>query len=343
MKQELKQKYSVVLLLVVLLSGFFSPITAYAVSESGNFADVPDDHYEKANLLVALEEELVEIGLSLEIFANTSIDFENLQYQSLLPAEERSERNLPAVTPVVPFEFPKVKQFATRIYGNNPTNDQLMHTFMLYYFDVHDYERNAGLVGDRLPLRYYPEYYTFNDTNAYNAFLRTTTGAKYLNFALSSYDTVISLKDYFSNLDIYNLKNHVSNVKKSIAGYKTLEHGASFIDAIHKYFTEEKPSLESINSPEKFMEEISKIIDTQETIDQASKKALKGMYDTVLDSVFLLLMGANPIGIAGIATMYVTAMATMYVSIIDLAAINTLAGTRNSRLNFRQLNNWGMW
>lgn len=41
--------------------------------------------------------------------------------------------------------------------------------------------------------------------------------------------------------------------------------------------------------------------------------------------------------------MYVTAMATMYVSIIDLAAINTLAGTRNSRLNFRQLNNWGMW
>ena len=121
----MKQKYSVILLLVVLLSGFFSPITAYAVSESGNFADVPDDHYEKANLLVALEEELVEIGLSLEIFANTSIDFENLQYQSLLPAEERSERSLPAVTPVVPFEFPKVKQFATRIYGNNPTNDHL--------------------------------------------------------------------------------------------------------------------------------------------------------------------------------------------------------------------------
>ncbi|MDB1708442.1 hypothetical protein PMV43_05835, partial [Enterococcus casseliflavus] len=114
-------------------------------------------------------------------------------------------------------------------------------------------------------------------------------------------------------------------------------------DDIHEYFTKDISSIQSINSPEKFMEEISKMIDTQETIDQASKKALKGMYDTVLDSVFLLLMGANPIGIAGIATMYVTAMATMYVSIIDLAAINTLAGTRNSRLNFRQLNNWGMW
>lgn len=342
MKQKLKQKYSVILLLVVLLSGFFSPITAYAVSESGNFADVPDDHYEKANLLVALEEELVEIGLSLEIFANTSIDFENLQYQSLMPTEERSERNLPAVTPVVPFEFPKVKQFATRIYGNNPTNDQLMHTFMLYYFDVHDYDRNAGLVGDRLPLRYYPEYYTFNDTNAYNAFLRTTTGAKYLNFALSSYDTVTSLKDYFSQTSISEIRNQASFVKTTIASAKLKLDTKDLFKSIQSTF-EDYNTLKSINSPEKFMEEISNMIDTQETIDQASKKALKGMYDTVLDSVFLLLMGANPIGIAGIATMYVTAMATMYVSIIDLAAINTLAGTRNSRLNFRQLNNWGMW
>jgi len=38
----------------------FSPITAFAISESGNFADVPDDHYEKANLLAAIEEELRE-------------------------------------------------------------------------------------------------------------------------------------------------------------------------------------------------------------------------------------------------------------------------------------------
>ena len=106
--------------LTCITRGFFSPITAYAVSESGNFADVPDDHYEKANLLVALEEELVEIGLSLEIFANTSIDFENLQYQSLLPAEERSERNLPAVTPVVPFEFPKSNNLPLEFTGTIP-------------------------------------------------------------------------------------------------------------------------------------------------------------------------------------------------------------------------------
>ena len=120
-----------------------------------------------------------------------------------------------------------------------------------------------------------------------------------MNFALSSYNAVTSLKDYFSNLDIYNLKNHVSNVKKSIARYKDIKDRESIIDDIHEYFTKDISSIQSINSPEKFMEEISKMIDTQETIDQASKKALKGMYDTILDSVFLLLMGANPIGIAG--------------------------------------------
>lgn len=60
MRREWKQKWTIGLLLVVLLSGFFSPITAFAISESGNFADVPDDYYEKANLLVAIEEELRE-------------------------------------------------------------------------------------------------------------------------------------------------------------------------------------------------------------------------------------------------------------------------------------------
>ncbi len=343
MRREWKQKWTIGLLLVVLLSGFFSPITAFAISESGNFANVPDDYYEKANLLATIEEELLEIGLSFETLSKTSIDFQNLAYESQFPTQDYSTRNLPNVMDVIPFNFPDVKRFAAQIYGQSPTNTQLMHTFMLYYFDVHDYDRNLGLVGDRLPARYLPRYYTFNDTNSYNAFLNTTTGTKYLNFAVVTHGVTTDLKSYFSNISLYDMRNHASNVKKTIGLAKGFLDSDEIYDDVNRFLTQDIATVSAIHSPERFMEEIADIIDMKETVDQVTKNLIRDMYTTVLDSVFLLVMGANPVGLAGIATMYARAAVTMYISVIDLAAINALAYTRNSRLNFRQLNEWGMW
>lgn len=286
---------------------------------------------------------MLDIGLSFETLAKTSIDFENLAYQAQFPTQDNSSRNLPNVMEVIPFNFPEVKHFATQIYGQAPTNPQMMHTFMLYYFDVHDYDRNLGLVGDRLPSRYLPRYYTFNDTNAYNAFLSTATGTKYLNFAVATHGVTTDLKSYFSNISLYDIRNHASNIKKTIGLAKGFHDSDEIYDDVNRFLTQDIATVSSIHSPERFLEEIAALIDMKETIDQVTKDLVKDMYKTVLDSVFLLVMGANPIGLAGIATMYARAAVTMYISVIDLAAINTLAYTRNSRLNFRQLNEWGMW
>lgn len=64
-------------------------------------------------------------------------------------------------------------------YGANATSEEQLKTYLLYYLDVHDRDRNAGKVWDKSPYyTYYPEYKTEHDESAYDAFIRATYGKK---------------------------------------------------------------------------------------------------------------------------------------------------------------------
>jgi hypothetical protein len=337
-------KKKIIIFLGILLMAapaFISPVAAYATTD--NYVDVSDDDYKKTELLTILEDELRKIGLSLKTFANTGIDFENMTppVQARAFAQPSAQSN--ELAPKSSVNFPQVKSLAKKLYGSNPTNDQLLYTFMAYYIDVYDYDRNVGKFGLNLPYSYFPEYLTENDTNAYDAFFRTVYGKKWIEFAKASYDAAKGIGSGMkavSNISVEELNKRVtsiSDVADTLQSYLELTELKEDLEAL----SENTQELIQIHSPEGMMELIDKKVSAKNTLDQAKKDIIKDSYRSVFTQVLTILAGSTPAGLLAVTVTYETALVPLYMDIYDRAAINTLHYTRSLRLTLREYASWG--
>jgi hypothetical protein len=338
-------KKKIIIFLGILLMAapaFISPVAAYATTD--NYVDVSDDDYKKTELLTILEDELRKIGLSLKTFANTGIDFENMTppVQARAFAQPSAQTN--ELAPKSSVNFPQVKSLAKKLYGSNPTNDQLLYTFMAYYIDVYDYDRNVGKIGLNLPYSYFPEYLTENDTNAYDAFFRTVYGKKWIEFAKASYDAAKGIGSGIkkvNDMTVEELKTGVTSISNEVISLENIEEFNEIKEELEA-LSENTQELIQIHSPEGMMELIDKKVSAKDTLGQTTIDAIKNRYKSVFTQVFTILASSTPAGLLAVTVAYETALVPLYMDIYDRAAINTLHYTRSLRLTLREYASWGL-
>ena len=201
------------------------PFGAATVQENDQLAvdQQEKENLQKLELYHMMDRNLREIGLSFEMLSKTQIDFSNTSYPS--PVPEPTTRARAAVDDPNYEEtkrYLSVNQYAQKRYGSNPTEEQKMKMYLLYYFDVEDSDKATGKVGPNLRRDYYlPDYMGENDENVYDAFIRTTYGGKTLERAKTTAELVksgsglekISIKKLINNYR--SIKTWVEEAKKS--------------------------------------------------------------------------------------------------------------------------------
>lgn len=328
-------KRGTVLFLVILLT-----LQGTLVSNASeiDFVQVPDENYQRAQQYVLIEGYLREIGLSIEDILNTNIDLTEI---------DPDDYNVPNIVPLANIEstgyesniFLQSKHFATNLYGTNASNEEVIKTFLLYYVDVHDVDRNAGRVWGNLPIHYYPEYMTNEDDRVYNIVMHNLGNGKLIDLFSNAAQAANSIPNVTA---LPNLLNKVENIEIGIENIKSLVDIQSFGNSIYQGFLSHN-GFENISDPETFIQEVNTIIDSETTYTQAEKDLLKNYTTSILSMAFGALAGIPGVGLIPIVGLYTTSMLIFTSTIYDQAILNSLAYTRNTRLGFRYLNSIGMY
>lgn len=332
----MKKKFLCLLLALTLCLPFSSAtVKAYEQISQEN---QERENLQKLELYQMMDDELREIGLSFEMLAKTQIDFSKTSE----PPQARQENNRARMSED-PINFKdtdrylSINQYAQKRYGSNPTEEEKMKMYLLYYFDVNDSDKTAGNVGPRLWMDYYcPEYMGENDESVYDAFIKTTYGAKLLNSTKRTAELVKSgsglEKVSFSKL----IKNWKS-FKTWMATAKGLLKAGRFTKASFDYMND--GVLRKVKTVDDFMDYWDEALKSTpgEKVEENTREAIK----TVVEgAVFSLCLG-GPIGIVPTLANYtVTNLALTYLSLYDRAAINALAYTRSTRITLRQFDSW---
>lgn len=296
------------------------------------------ENLQKLELYQMMDDELREIGLSFEMLAKTQIDFSRVS-----PPPQVQQENSRARMSEDPINFKEtdkyfsINRYARNRYGSNPTEEEKMKMYLLYYFDVNDSDKTAGNVGPKLRTDYYcPEYMGENDDSVYNAFIKTTYGGKLLNSTRRTAELVKS----GSGLEKVSLSKLIKNLKSFktwVATAKGLLKAGRFTKDYYKYMND--GVLRKVKTVDDFMyywDEAAKKIPRKE-VEKNTRKAMR----TVVESAVFSLCLGGPIGIVPIVATYtVTNLALIHLSLYDRAAINALAYTRSTRITLRQYASW---
>ncbi|CEN28741.1 MAG: hypothetical protein L0F95_00985 [Lactococcus sp.] len=296
------------------------------------------ENLQKLELYQMMDRNLREIGLSFEMLSKTQIDFSNTSYPS--PVPEPTIRARAAVDDPNYEEtkrYLSVNQYAQKRYGSNPTEEQKMKMYLLYYFDVEDSDKATGKVGPNLRRDYYlPDYMGENDENVYNAFIRTTYGGKTLERAKTTAELVKSGSG-LEKISIKKLINNYRSIKTWVEEAKKSRKAWLFRKKADTYLKND--ILRNVKMVDGFMrywdEAVSKT--PGERVDEKTKDTIK---EFVIGAAFSVCLG-TPIGIVAVVTQYtVSNLALTYLSLYDRAAINALAYTRSTRITLRQYASW---
>ena len=234
-------KRGIVLFLVVLLT-----LQGTLVSNASeiDFVQVSDENHQRAEEYGLIEGYLREIGLSIEDKLNTNIDLTEI---------DPDDYNNPNIVPLANTTstenesnmFLQSKHFATNLYGTNASNEEVIKTFLLYYVDVHDADRNAGRVWGNLPNHYYPEYMTSEDNRVYNSVMYNLGNGMLIDLFSNAAQVANSIPNVSTLTD---LKSKVANMEIGLENIKRFVDIYSFGDSIFEGIESYK-DFENISDP----------------------------------------------------------------------------------------------
>lgn len=285
-----------------------------------------DDNFEKVELYSELEGMLNEIGLSMSLFADSGIDFETLEMDYTLTPIKASRS-----TSKSPTQLSLTRKFAQKKFGSAPTAEQQLQTYLLYYLDVKDQDRDAGRVWDKLPYSYYPEYMTESDEEAYAAFISATYGKKYLNLYNSATSAALSVA---TDKPVELVSQAITNFGINKDTLENVVDLTEFGQGISEFWKEKK-ELQNIVTIQGFIDETTSMIENKDSFTKAQKEASSKLVKDMIKITAFSLIGFSSVGIYSIVSMYNSSMATMYQDMYDKAALMSLAYTRSLRINLR--------
>ncbi|MBP1044345.1 hypothetical protein I6N95_25375 [Vagococcus sp. BWB3-3] len=246
----MKKKFLVLLLSIVVTLPYAGGVAQ--ATEQVSEPDQTRENLEKIELYQMMDSSLREIGLSLELLSKTQIDFENLDYESPVIADSVVPRG-----PDENIEFKEtneylsINEFARKRYGNNPTEEEKMKMYLLYYFDVKDADKAAGRVGPKLRMDYYyPEYMGENDESAYQAFIKASYGGKLMKKATNTAN-LINNASGLEKVNLSRLKKNYKSIKTWVGEAKNVKENVSFLKDAHKYMSDEV--LRNVKTTEDFI------------------------------------------------------------------------------------------
>lgn len=320
------------------------PDTVVATNSDLDFSDIDQELLERVELYSMLEEILQKFGLSMSLFTNTNMDTQHMTYQLPDRLQKQLENGtLESTTTTMASKIQTTEDLRKRTKNVFRTRN-FEKTYLLYYFDLYDVDREAGKVGPLIDSDlYYPDYATSEDDRVYDNFLTSMYWIKVAQTLTGTYDTVNAFEDvHESVLDVRALNKRVSFIKKRATEVNFGLHLYALAKAFKNAWNNGKDLIE-ISSPEGMVEYMEESFATMKIESEISTDVVDNFKDTARDLVGITMeaiKGVPKVALSKIPTLYHSFVVATAVSVADKAAILGLGYSRSLRLTMRQYDSW---